>query len=294
MKLFYTILLVLFCFAIKAQSIVILNAVTKEPVPFATVLARLNQEPVSRDYCNQDGSVKISIKNYDVLEVSCIGFTAVALDKAAVGAEVLLQPVAFQLDEVVITGRTNVVTVGYIDRKKNDFSGIAAEFKDAVFIPNTTGNAGYIKSFLFKIVKAKNRFAYRLHFYKRATGKSYPGEEVTPANIIGFVEKDTKGLTELDLTEYTIEFPETGIFVSIEGLGACDGNGKIIEAKDAYITYEDFQSAEPIYFHQPEFFISTGWINQNERIIRDYKENGNSKPPVEALRVPSFGLKVYR
>jgi len=125
-------------------------------------------------------------------------------------------------------------------------------------------------------------------------GRNHPGEEVTPSNIIGFVEKGTKGLTELDLSGYAVEFPAGGIFVSVEGLGACDVNGTIIETKDAYITYEDFQSAEPIYFHQPEFFISTGWINQNERIMRDYKENSNSEPPLQALRVPSFGLKVFR
>ena len=296
MKLFYTILLVLFCCTIKAQTFIVLNAVTKEPVPFATVLARHNQEPVSQDYCNQDGSVKISVSNYDVLEISCIGFMDKTIKKADVGAEVLLQPNAFELDEVVITGSANVVAVGYADKKMFDSGGTAAGFTDAVYITNTTGNAGYIKSFLFKIIKAKNRFAYRLHFYKPTVGGHHPGDEVTPANIIGFVEKGAKGLAELDLSAYNIKFPEEGLYVGVEGLGACDANGKIMETKEtkgAFIAYEAFDSAAPVYCHQPDFFIKKGWINENERLARYYNERG-LKAPKGAFVVPSFGLKIYR
>jgi len=286
----------LFCFTIKAQTFVVLNAVTKEPVPFATVLLKLNNEPVSQDYCNQDGSVNISIKSYDVLEISCIGFMNKTIKKEDRVAEVLLQPNAFELDEVVVTGRTDNITVGYADKPMLDTSGVAAGFTDAVYVPNAIGYTTYVKSFLFKLKKSKFRFAYRLHFYKPAAGGHHPGDEVTPANIIGFVEKDAKGLAEFDLSGYTIEFPAEGLYVGVEGLGACDASGKIIETKEtkgAFITYEAFDSAAPIYCHQPDFFIKKGWINENERLLRYYNERG-LKAPEDAFIVPKFGLKVYR
>ena len=294
MKTFCTLFLCFIYCTANAQTFKVLDAVTNQPVPFATVLAMNNGEQQSRDYCSQDGSVTISVKSYDFLQISCIGYKEKALGKADVSTEILLEPEALQLDEVVISRRAEVVTVGYIDKKKLSFSGTAAGFTDAVYIVNTTGKATYVKSFLFKIVKAKNRFAYRLHFYKPAVGKNHPGEEITPANIIGFVEKGAKGLTELDLLGYTIEFPEGGVYVGVEGLGACNADGAILDTKEAYITYEDFESAEFIFFHQPDFFIKNGWINENERVLRDYKETMMTNPPKGALRVPSFGLKVYK
>jgi len=296
MKLFCTLTFVLICFAINAQNFKVLNAATRDAVPFATVLATLNSEPVSQDYCSQDGSVKISVKNYDALVVSCIGFANKTIKKVDVGTEVLLQPNAFELDEVVITGNANVVAVGYADKKMLDTSGTSAGFTDAVYIANTTGVTGYIKSFLFKMVKAKNRFAYRLHFYRPANGGHHPGDEVTPANIIGFIEKGAKGLTELDVAAFTIKFPEEGLYVGVEGLGVCDENGKIIETKETkglFIIYEAYESAEPIYCHQPDFFIKKGWINENERLTRYYSER-KLKAPKYAFMVPSFGLRVYR
>jgi hypothetical protein len=248
---------------------------------------------MGRDYCNQDGTLTVSVKNYDVLQFSCLGYDDVAIKKADVGAEVLLQPNAFILDEIVIAAKTEVATVGYIDKKKLNFSGTAEGFQDAVYIPNTEGKSTYIKSFLLKIVKSKARFAYRLHFYKPSLKAHTPGQEITTANIISFIEKDAKGLTEVDLADYFVEFPEEGVYVSIEGLGACDANGAIIQTKDVYITYETFSTAEPIFCHQPEYFIKNGWINENERIIKDY-EGFEKKVPKDALRAPSFGLKVYR
>jgi len=294
MKYLYTLAICFACLIVNAQNLTVLDAATKRPVPFTVVTAILRGEPVSRDYCNQDGTLTVSVKNYEMLQFSCLGYKEVVIKKSDVGAEVLLQPDAFELDEVVISGKTDVVTVGYIDKKKLDFSGTAAGFQDAVFIPNTLGSATTVKSFLFKIVNSKNRFAYRLHFYKPSLMAHTPGEEITHDNIIGFVEKDAKGLTELDLSAYAVEFPLEGVYVSIEGLGTCDANGTITDAKkDAFITYETFRTAEPIFCHQPDFFITTGWINENERIIKDY-EYVKKLVHKDALRAPSFSLKVYR
>ncbi|TRW21514.1 carboxypeptidase-like regulatory domain-containing protein [Flavobacterium zepuense] len=294
MKFLYTLVLGFACLTVNAQNLIVLDAATKQPVPFTLVTAILRGEPVSRDYCNQDGTLTVSVKNYEMLQFSCLGYKEVVIKKSDVGAQVLLQPDAFELDEVVISGKTDVLTVGYIDNKKLNFSGTAAGFQDAVYIPNTLGSATTIKSFLFKIVKSKNRFAYRLHFYKPSLIAHTPGEEITHDNIIGFIEKDAKGLTELDLSVYAVEFPLEGVYVSIEGLGTCDANGTITETKkDAFITYETFRTAEPIFCHQPEFFIKNGWINENERIIRDF-EYMKEPVPKDALRAPSFGLKVYR
>jgi len=294
MKLLYALALVFTCIAANAQNLTVLDADTKQPVSFTIATAILRGEPVSRDYCNQDGTLTVSVKNYETLTFSCLGYKDVVLKKPDVGAQVLLQPDAFELDEVVISGKTDVVTVGYIDNKKLNFSGTAAGFQDAVYIPNTLGSATTVKSFLFKIVKSKNRFAYRLHFYRPSLTAHTPGEEITHDNIIGFIEKDAKGLTELDLAAYRVEFPIEGVYVSVEGLGVCDANGTIIDAKkDGFITYETFRTTEPIFCHQPEFFIKNGWINENERIIRDF-EYMKDPVPKDALRAPSFGLKVYR
>lgn len=228
------------------------------------------------------------------MQFSCLGYTDKVVKKDDIGSEILLEPNAFILDEVVISGLTDVVTLGYTDKKKLSYSGTAEGFQDAVYIPNNLGKASYVKSFLFKIVESKSRFAYRLHFYKPSKDMRHPGQEITRANIVRFTEKGAKGLTEVDLSEYKVAFPTEGVYVSIEGLGSCDANGKIIETKYSYITYEDFQSAEPIFCHQPEFFIRSGWINENERTLRDYKENFKKEAPKEELRVPQFGLKVYR
>ena len=294
MKLLCTLVLLALYVNSNGQTIAILDAASRAPVSFTTVIATYKGGEVMHSYCNQDGSITITAKSFDTISFTCLGYRDKAIAKASLGTEVLLEPNAYELNEVVINSPANVVTVGYIDKKKLDFSGTAQGFQDAVYIPNTLGQRAYVKAFMFKIVESKNRFAYRLHFYKPSKDKRHPGQEITQANIIGFVEKKAKGLTELNLKGFRVEFPLEGVYVSIEGLGPCDANGAVTDDKNAYITYEVFQSAEPIFCHHPEYFIEDGWINENERTLRDYKENYGIEAPKEELRVPSFGLKVAR
>ncbi|KGO90543.1 carboxypeptidase-like regulatory domain-containing protein [Flavobacterium subsaxonicum] len=295
MKFFFSFLLLFVVFNACAQVLQVLDSNTQEPISFAKLVFTKDGMPVTGDYCGQDGRFTMpSDKVFDTVEVSCIGYAPKVIAKVDITPIILLNKTAVELNEVVVT-KTVQVTIGYSSMKKLKFSGIKKGFQDAVYIENTLGSAAAIQSFLFKIVSAKQRFAYRLHIYKAENDNRHPGNELLHDNVIGFVEKGTKGLVELDLSGYNIEFPAEGAFVGIEGLGLCDENGALLpDSENASLSYETFQCDKPIYWHQPDFYKNVTWINIHEMLIKDYTQVFKTATPKNELRAPSFGLKVVR
>jgi hypothetical protein len=305
MKPVFSFLLLFQILFVYAQKIRVVDAETKEPVAFATILLIDAEEgPVSGGYCNQDGTFAIPANGgYDAAEISCLGFKTKKIIKGDIKeGDIVLTKDVFQLKEIVVSGTPNVDTLGYINEKKLDFKGVSKTSWDGVFIENPYNTPAYVKTFMFRALKVEKRFAYRLHFFEVDNSRGgRPGKEITPVAITCIAEKGTKGLVEIDIAPYGIEMPAQGIFVVIEGLGNCDDSGNLIRPKkETSLLYEAHQSARQYGFYRPAWFINDGWseswINENKVRSDDYTYFYNKPIPSDHkwLHLPSFGLRVIK
>lgn len=290
----YFIFLLLFSITTQSQNIVVLDSETKVPVPFATVLLLQNGKLIYGNYCGQDGNINIDAsKNFDTVEFSCIGYENKQNKRIDITDTIFLQRQAYELNEVVISGINKIETIGYNSNKKSTFRGIDKGGIGAVYIENIHKKTMLIKSFLFTPVNTEKRKAYRLHFYKPDGNAMWPGDEILNENITGFIEARTKGAVEIDISSYAIEIPVEGIYVGIESLGICDSNGNILpDENKTGLSYEVFQTENPIYCTQPGFFKSVGWINMTDWLIKDMKASFDAKPRKKDLVAPKFGIKI--
>ncbi len=274
------------------QSVTIVNVVTGQPVPFATVILNQDLKVTSGAYSNEDGQLTI-LGHYDFLEISCIGYESKKVFIDEVKEVIFLKEKTYQLDEVIINSNVNQkdLLVGYSKEKKTMFYGVSKGIITAVYIKNSHQVAARIKSFVFNILKCKHRFACRLHFYELDLLTGIPGKELLTDDFVFFVEKGEKGAKEINLSKLNLVFPNGGVCVGVEGLGACDAEGNLLPIA-ASLLFESFISQEMIYFERPVLFNNKGWDNVNKRVLHDYTEVLKTEASSDAYRVPSFGLTI--
>jgi len=202
------------------------------------------------------------------------------------------------LKELVINSN-QTVDIGYskIKRKKIKSSlGISKFIQMAVFIENPFKTPVVIKSVSFNVVRVTGRTAYKLHLYhkqqeKNIRGEDAPGDDIRIKDLVYFLEENTKGLIENDLSAMSIEMPAEGLYLALEGLGSYDENGR---ADNNGFIPEMFQTFEPTHCYKYDFpERSIGWINNNQELFRAEKANGYNIGKKNFL-APSFGLTVFK
>jgi|GEM_PF-1862351 len=294
------IFLLLFFIGIHAisQNVAVVGASSNDPVSFASVAYYKKGMFIVADYADNKGKFSLNGRDFDALEISCIGFETKKIDKADVAEKIFLKEASIDLKEVVITSN-QTIDIGYskIKRKKIKAGlGIGEFIQIAAFIENPFKTPVVIKSFSFNVVKVTGRPAYRLHLYrkqqeKNIRGEDIPGEDILVRDLVYFLKENTKGLVEIDLSEEGIEMPPEGLYMGLEGVGPYDENGK--EEDNGFIP-EMFQTFEPIHCYNYDFpQRSIGWVNNNQRLVSDEKAM-NINVSKKCFIAPSYGLKVYK
>lgn len=222
--------------------------------------------------------------------------------------------VNYRLNELFVSNNTPDVLLGELNSKRSKKGHtISADGKVACYFENTTGEEGvYLKSMLFKVAKVKHKTEARIKIYKKhdyvvdsyhpKTGDKFsyatfiPGEPVTTQEIVVFIEPGQKGIIEVDLTKYGITMPKSGLFLSLEGVGYYDTDGKPVEITDPKeMTWIDFHPTTTNNYCDWINIVGTNsyfWQNINKLLRVDYEEVFETKTPKKVLRAPNFGLKV--
>lgn len=281
---------------IYSQNFTIIDSVTRKPIPFVAVLLKQEGKILYGNYCNQNGEAFIKEDEvFDTVEFSCIGYKSKSIDKFNLKKEmvVTLAEEVYKLDEVIISSKLfdSYKIIGYLNENKTSYEW-KGNGETTLFIENESKDVTQIISILFKIRKVKSRSAYRVHFYKKMESHFHPGERLINEDIIGFIEPDTKGIIELDISQYALQFPIEGMFLSIEPLGFTNEK-EITKQRDNGLFFEFHQTKKNIYFHRISF-SPENWDNVNERLVKDYIYLGKEKVPSKNLIAPSFGIKIIR
>lgn len=288
MKEYILAVTIFFSSIIHAQSYKVIDNETSLPVQYATIQIYDAGKFVDGFYTDDNGSIEISTPLvFNEIKISCIGYKTITLKKEQSVIRLEQNPV--HLEEVVITSR-NLLELGYIKNKKSkNTTGVSEGLEVAVFISNKYNFPVKINSIQFKVEKIKSKAAFRIHLYKKSENNLFPQEELLHDNKIQYLEPDTNGLVEVDLSDYNIILPKDGVFVSIEGIGG--NNTSTTKSKKNLIQFETHSSELEIY-QVRNYKNNVGWVNINKWLPKNYMETFNKEYDKRKLYVPSFGLKV--
>ena len=204
----------------QTKSIIILDEITKKPLPFATIECFGKKWG---SYADTAGKIKIEkdLLANDTMVISFVGYDSKTYDYSNLPQQVFL--ISKKLPDVVIS-TCNKVEKKIAGLKKNGAGtgfgfGSKPEGKTwGSYISNAEGKSGYIQS-LFYIAKRgwdkDSKLApTRLRIFEYDTIKKLPGIELTPDEIIftpGHFGKNT-----MDMSMYKMKMPVNGIVVCFE------------------------------------------------------------------------------
>lgn len=184
--------------------------------------------------------------------------------------------------------------------------------KDACYFENNIGEGVFLKTFLFKVDKARHQTKVNIRLYEKKefvqdvyveydtiSYPSYvPGNEIATKEITVDIKPGQQGVVEVDLSEYDIVMPAKGLFVSLELTGYFDQEGNAITTfKSKDLTRIDMHSTDADNYCG--WGVVQGreggfWMNSNKYIKTDFKYAFKKEPSKKILIAPNFGLKVGR
>lgn len=290
MKKYILIITTLFSLIAQSQNYKVIDNNTNLPVQYATLQIYDTGKFIAGFYSGEDGFINILDEfNFNEIKISCIGYETIVVPKNQYIIK-LNQNVTI-LEEVVVTNK-DFLNLGFINNQKSkNIIGVSDGLEVAVFINNEFDYPVKINSIQFNVKKIKSRVAYRIHLYKKSENNLYPKEELLIDNKIEYLEIDTKGLVNVNLSEYNIILPKEGVFLSIEGIGG--NNTTSTKSKKNLIQFETHISELEIY-QERNYKNNIGWININKWLPDNYKKTFNKEYDKRKLFVPSFGLKVQK
>tara|TARA_R110000744_G_scaffold295438_2_gene405491 strand:+ start:1312 stop:2211 length:900 start_codon:yes stop_codon:yes gene_type:complete len=181
-----------------------------------------------------DSSGKFSIESgtYSQLQISHIGYKSLFISIIQIedNKTFFLKPNRYQLDEVVVTNRkvkdTILPSLSRTTKKVRVKSWSSNENTlYATFVPNMNGVNAVINKIIVEPGKGqygdpnKQFIPFKVNLFYMNAIDSLPKDKVLSQSILAFKDKTMKQkYVTVDISEFEIDFPSTGIFVVVETL----------------------------------------------------------------------------
>jgi hypothetical protein len=197
----------------------VINLKTKEKIPYVNIW--VENENIGATASLQ-GEFELAVTKPKVIIFSAIGFETKKINSDSIKNIVELKPAITELAEVIVTQKrqTQRFTIGEF-KKSQISSGFACGKTPWIVARYFAYKQDYQDTkFLEKIKVFTNSDVKDAKFNVRLYGVNSEGKPegyIYDENIIGIAKKGRK-MTEIDLSELNIEFPEKGFFVALEWL----------------------------------------------------------------------------
>lgn len=209
--------LVLMTFSVSAQiKGIIKDSLTGKPIPYVNIWIQ-NENIGSTS--EENGTFFINTIGIEKkLIFSTLGYEKKII-KASEASEVNLKPIAYSLDEVVISKSIGTKSVE-IGKTKNEMyqafdNGPKIDTKFFPYFPSYK-KTKYIKQVSIYTDSRIEDAIIKIHFYE-ADANGFPGEELLDKDFVVKVKKGTR-INRFDLMEFNLKFPKNGLFVGFEKL----------------------------------------------------------------------------
>ena len=238
MKKYFILLFIFFLNNIQSQirSIVVLDSLTNEPIPFVTVQLSKN----TGTYTNEKGVFELNENESDTLRFSHLSYDDFHIKVSNLKNSVILSPNAILLKEVKVIKGTKLSK--YIDfpRKNNSFGSwplVAKSELVTLITPNIENENSIITSLDFKFEKrAYKEFSSKLNTALRVNIYEQDNEIIKNkiySSKVFVINSTNKDKIEVDLKDDYIALSKNGLYIGIEVIGDIDELGKIKTEKSS-------------------------------------------------------------
>ncbi|MEO1033216.1 MAG: hypothetical protein AAFX55_17560 [Bacteroidota bacterium] len=240
--------LVLTLSQLSLAQITVLDSLTKHPVSYATISFG-NGNGI---FADDEGKFVFTKKLYpdiDSLFISALGFKDLNIATANLPRELLMQPQADALDQVIVNVKRNrkfkVETLKpYLDDDYYHCWLPTIESEIAVYFPKTSTKDQKLTSVTFPMAleskdwkKRKRANSDKKAFSTLFKVQFYTNNKGTPGKVLSYetmvfraTEKDGDAYT-LNVEAHNIYIPKEGFFVSLQVMGYTDNAGKLLPNK---------------------------------------------------------------
>lgn len=284
MKYAIQIVILLFLNFGTAQTIIIADSLSLEPIPYATISFGNGLG----NFADEDGQFSFSKEKYsdvDTLFISAMGYAEKTIATASLLEKIVLKPEVSQLNEVIVSAQKNG-KFKLRKRKPVSHDDIftswlpTVESEVAVMFKRHEGKPTQISKLLLPInaeskykSKGKGKFAtiFRVNFYEN--NKGLPGDLTGYENVVFSVNEKEDKVFELEVSSKSIYIPENGIFISLQVLGYANAKGSLAQTKQ----YREIKTARGIQkistSFRPLLPFSDKLIRQNTYVRRIFLNN---------------------
>ncbi len=200
-----------------------------------------------------DGTFKLNATLDKILVFSAVGFETLQ-SKITEDGKIVLQQLAYPLDEVVISKPKKTIKMEIGDAKKERFypEWVYYPYVYAKFFPYQTSydETNFIQEVSVFTYSHIEGASFKLRIYSVAEN-GFPKEDLIHESIIVEVKKGKKK-TSVDLSSYHLILPKEGIFIGFEQL--------IIEENKYEYVYKDRKTNKKIRTHYYEPTIGNNFF----------------------------------
>ena len=213
----YITLLLLISFSTWAQiSGVVKDSITKQPIPYVNISVE-NENKGTTSEENGTFSIHVSEKSKNLI-FSALGFERKTVQISEV-SEVNLKPIAYQLDEIVISKRyeTREIEIGKPENQMFQAfdNGPRIDTKFFPYFPSYQ-KTKFIKQVVIATDSRIEDATFKIHFYC-VDENGFPNQEMLTKDFVVSVSKGVKE-TKFNVTKFNLRMPKNGIFVGFEKL----------------------------------------------------------------------------
>lgn len=261
MKQLFTIsFLLISTFGFSQFKAVIINSETKKKVPYVNIW--VENENIGAT-SNEEGEFELKIDSSKIILFSAIGFETKRINSDSIKNTLELKPLVTQLGEVVIVSerKSQELKIGKFKKSKiNHYFGartmpwILARFFE---YKEEYSNTPFLKTIGVLTDSDIKDAKFIIRIYDVGENGE-PDKYLYGENIFGIAQKG-KNITEIDVSNLNIAFPEEGLFIAVEML--------ILESNKYEYKYTmegsrkklDGISYEPAIGRVPEITEGKGW-----------------------------------
>jgi uncharacterized protein YbaA (DUF1428 family) len=199
---------------------IVIDKVTNEKIPYVNIW--VENENIGTT-SNENGEFNLQkVNDNETIIFSAIGYEIKRVNLDALSAKIELTPKTIKLQEVVVYAkRENIeTTIGHINKAKINyyFACGTKPWIVARFFPfkETYRQSPFLKEIRLLTNSDTKDSKFNVRFYS-INENGEPGNYIYDQNVYGSTRKGKK-ITQIDIENAIIQFPESGMFIAIEWL----------------------------------------------------------------------------
>ena len=258
----------------------LLDAKTKEPIVYANISFLKTTKGVSS---TEDGTFAMSINQKYMtgnVHISCLNYKDTIVKALAIKDRVLLmQPKQNQLEEVVLTKRVNRTFLQ--DKVKKKVHGVhsAGMRMMAKYFPFDKKNryCNYLSKVTLYFSKRHNkRSKFRVRVFNRDATTGLPKDDILNVNLPITISEGQLN-AEVDLSNFDIEMPKTGLFIAFEklfipfneyGKKQVDSDGEVLYAPIIGFTKYNYRKPK----ERTYYYVKGNWVKSALNRVSGFKK----------------------